>query len=90
MKNEPRLIRPSKETVQILPRMKGMLFLMAVALALTGCTTVEIQEQRLVSKPSMQFSQSTVYSYSSRIMPQLQPGLVVSGGAQPSTCTVCR
>jgi hypothetical protein len=63
---------------------------MAVALLLAGCSSVGIHEQRLVSKPNMQFSQSTVHSYSSRIMPQLQPGLVVSGGAQPSTCTVCR
>ena len=48
------------------------------------------REQRLVSKPNMLFSRSAVYTYSSRIMPQLQPGLAISGGAPPSTCTVCR
>ncbi|HKS38172.1 MAG TPA: hypothetical protein VJW76_13325 [Verrucomicrobiae bacterium] len=66
------------------------IFLFFAILLLSGCTTVEVQEQRLVSKPNMLFSRSAVYSYSSRIMPQLQPGLAVSGGAQPSTCTVCR
>ena len=52
--------------------------------------SVGVEEQRLVSKPNMQFSKSAVYSYSSKIMSQVQPGLAVSGGAQPSTCTICR
>jgi len=57
---------------------------------LTGCA-VGVREQRLVSKPNMQFSRSAVYDYSSsRLMPQIQPGLATSGGAQPSTCTICR
>lgn len=60
------------------------------ALFLTGCVTVGVEEQRLVSKPNMQFSKSAVYSYSSKLLPQVQPGLATSGGAQPSTCTVCR
>jgi hypothetical protein len=55
----------------------------------TGCSTVGVQEQRLVSKPNMQFSKWAVYGYSSRIIPQVQPGLAVPG-AQPSVCTVCR
>jgi len=69
--------------------MKTIFPLFAILL-LSGCASVEVHEQRLVSKPNMLFSRSAVYSYSSRIMPQLQPGLAVSGGAQPSTCTVCR
>ena len=60
------------------------------AFLLTGCA-VGVREQRLVSKPNMQFSRSAVYDYSpSRLMPQIQPGLATSGGAQPSTCTICR
>lgn len=58
-----------------------------------GCSTVGVHEQRLVSKPNMQFSKWAVYSYSSRIMPQVQPGLAspgLSSGAQASVCTVCR
>jgi hypothetical protein len=69
--------------------MRAIVLCLAILL-LTGCATVEVQEQRLVSKPNMLFSRSAVYGYSSRIMPQLQPGLAVSGGAQPSSCTVCR
>ena len=65
-------------------------FLLCAALFLSGCASVDVHKQRLVSKPNMQFSRAAVYSYSSRIMPQLQPGLAVSGGAQPTSCTVCR
>lgn len=57
---------------------------------LTGCAPVAMSEQRLVSKPNMQFSTSAVYDYSSRLSPQIQPGLAVSGGARASTCTSCR
>jgi len=56
----------------------------------SGCSTVGVQEQRLVSKPNMQFSKRAVYSYSSRIMPQILPGLAAYGEAQASVCTVCR
>jgi hypothetical protein len=55
----------------------------------TGCSTVGVHEQRLVSKSSMQFSKWAVYSCSSRIVPQVQPGLAMAG-AQASVCTVCR
>ena len=57
---------------------------------LTGCASMGVGDQRFVSKPNMEFSRSAVYSYSSKIMPQIQPGLAVSGGAQASTCTSCR
>jgi hypothetical protein len=57
---------------------------------LTGCASIDEQGQRLVTRPNMQFSRSAVYAYTSKVIPQLQPGLAVSGGAQPSTCTLCR
>ena len=57
---------------------------------LSGCASVGVHEQRLVSKPSMQFSRSVVFDYSSKVLPQAQGGLAVSGGAQASTCTSCR
>jgi hypothetical protein len=71
------------------PAMKANVLLFATLL-LSGCASVDVHQQRLVSTPNMLFSRSAVFDYSSRIMPQLQPGLAVSGGAQPSTCTVCR
>ena len=62
----------------------------AASILLAGCSSPDGSQERLVSKPNMQFSRSAVYAYSSKIMPQLQPGLALSGGAQPSTCTLCR
>jgi hypothetical protein len=70
-------------------RFRPLLFFV-VTFACAGCSTVGVHEQRLVSKPNMQFSRTFAYGYTSRIMPQLLPGLGVSGGAQPSVCTVCR
>jgi hypothetical protein len=61
-----------------------------LALVGSGCSTVGPEQQRLVSKPNMQFSSQAAFSYSSRLMPQIQPGLGTTGGAQPSTCTLCR
>jgi len=71
-------------------RVMNTFALFLAALLLSGCASVDVSQQRLVSKPNMLFSRSAVYGYSSRIMPQLQPGLAVSGGAQPSSCTACR
>jgi hypothetical protein len=69
----------------------GLAAAMALASGLgTGCTTVSVEQQRLLAKPGMQFSRTSVYGGASKIMPQVQPGLAVSGGAQASTCTTCR
>lgn len=61
-----------------------------LALLASGCTSVGPERQRLVSKPNMQFSDRAAFSYSSKLMPQIQPGLATTGGAQASTCTTCR
>ena len=63
----------------------GLLVLFA-----SGCATVGPERQRLVSKPNMQFTRGAVFSYVSKLMPQVQPGLATTGGAQASTCTICR
>lgn len=55
-----------------------------------GCRSVPASEQRLVSKPNMLFSDSFVYTYDSRILPQLELGSALSGGAQTAGCTACR
>ena len=59
-----------------------------VALVTAGCQ-VPIHEQRLVSKPGMQFSRNPAMSYSSRIVPQILPGLD-AGAEQASVCTICK
>jgi hypothetical protein len=73
----------------------GLLGAVAVMLSaltcLCGCSSVRPNQQRLVAKPNMTFSDSAVFTYNSgRLMPQLAPGLASSGGAQNSGCTSCR
>ena len=65
-------------------------FAAGVALLLCGCTTVGVHEQRLVSKPNMEFSRSMIHSYDARVLSQVQPGRDVTSGAQASSCTLCR
>jgi hypothetical protein len=104
MKNEPlsscsscdvrsaRWARAGKSPRDV-PTLRAALAVAAALLTfalLNGCAAVGPEEQRLVSKPNMQFAPSAVYNYSSKIMPQVLPGLATSGGAQSSTCTVCR
>ena len=63
----------------------------AALVVLTGCTSVGVHEQRLVSKPGMTFSDSAVYNYSARIFSQVERGVfATSGGAQATGCTGCR
>jgi hypothetical protein len=67
----------------------AQLLLLLPALMLTGC--VGVQQQRLVSKPNMLFSDSMVYNYSTSILlPQIEAGRAASGGGQASGCTSCR
>jgi hypothetical protein len=61
-----------------------------VAGSLWGCATPTNQGPWLVSKPSMQFSEARAFNAPNRVGFQLEPGRVVSGGAQASVCTSCR
>jgi len=54
-----------------------------------GCA-VPVHQQRWISKPSMQFSDSPVFNYQSRLLAQTESGAAASGGAQASGCTSCR
>jgi hypothetical protein len=57
---------------------------------LCGCATPTGRGPWLVSKPNMQFSETRAFNAPSRIGLQLEPGRVVTGGAQASVCTSCR
>jgi len=61
-----------------------------VLLLLAGCSTVGIEQQRLLSKPNMQFNEVRAFADPTRIASQLEPGRVVTGGAQASVCASCR
>ena len=69
---------------------KKVMTLAGVLWVCTGCSTVELHEQGLVSKPNMLFADSSVYSYQSKILFQLEPGSSSSGGAKAAGCTSCR
>jgi len=55
-----------------------------------GCETVGVQDQRLVSKPNMTFSNSYLYVFQPRLTAQVEPGASSSGGAQAAGCTSCK
>ena len=61
-----------------------------VLITASGCTHVEVAEQRLVSKPNMLFSDSPVFNYQSRFISQIEPGSASEGGNQGTGCTACQ
>jgi hypothetical protein len=63
---------------------------LSVAHFLGACAPLPISQQRLLAKPGMQFSDVRAYNEASRATAQLEPGRVVTGGAQASVCTTCR
>ncbi|RKX34359.1 MAG: hypothetical protein DRP71_07355 [Verrucomicrobia bacterium] len=66
------------------------LVVLAMAAGCGGCSTVNVAEQRLVSKANMTFSDSSVFDYSMDFHSRLEPGTAGSGGGQASGCTSCK
>ena len=64
-----------------------LLFLYAVMPA--GCVSVAPSQQRLVSKPNMQFSGSAVFSYHDKLLSQIESGSASSIGGQSESCGSC-
>ena len=64
--------------------------LTVLVMALAGCTTVGVQEQRLVSKPNMTVSDNAIFNYQSRLFQQTEPGAADTGGAASAGCSSCR
>ena len=64
-----------------------LLFFYAVMLA--GCVSVAPRQQRLVSKPNMQFSGSAVFSYHDKLLSQIESGSASSIGGQSGSCGSC-
>ncbi len=80
---------PSITPTQFCP-VVSVLLVSLLALATIGCTTVDITDQRLVSKPNMTFSETDVFDYSSGYHSTLEPGTAGSGGGQAGGCTSCQ
>ncbi len=69
--------------------LSGGLALVALLL-LAGCASVPPNEQRLVSKPNMVFSDNSIFNYQSSLFPQTEPGAAATGGAAAGGCSSCR
>jgi hypothetical protein len=74
----------------LFPQPGKVLLSLAVCLATTGCVQVPANQQRLVSKPNMEFSESLVFNYQNKLLSQVEPGSTFWGGSQPSGCTSCK
>jgi hypothetical protein len=61
-----------------------------LVLSFTGCRAVTPAEQRLVSQPSMLFSERPAFVTSVSLLAQTEPGAAASGGGANSGCTSCR
>lgn len=61
-----------------------------LALSFTGCRAVSSTEQRLVSQPSMLFSERPAFVTSVSLLSQTEPGAAATGGGANSGCTSCR
>ena len=66
----------------------GVLLIFSL-LMLTGCLHVPVQEQRLVSKPNMQFSGSEIFTYQDKLLTQFESGSASSTGGQSGDCGSC-
>jgi hypothetical protein len=75
--------------VPALPRHFADLLLLG-AVCFAGCSTVPVPEQRLTAKSNMQFADTAVFRYQSKLWPQTEPGSAFSGGAAAGGCTSCR
>ena len=58
-------------------------------LMISGCLSVPKHQQRLVSKPNMQFSGSAVFSYQDRLLSQFESGSTSFKGGESGNCGSC-
>ena len=58
-------------------------------LMLTGCVSVAPRQQRLVSKPNMQFSDSVIFGYEDRLLTQFESASASFIGGQSGDCGSC-
>ena len=63
--------------------------LVCSALMAAGCETLKPRQQRLVSKPNMQFSGSLVFSYHDKLLTQIESGSASFTGGQSGNCGSC-
>ncbi len=67
----------------------GVVTALALLSAL-GCTTVPAWKQQRLAKPNMVFDETNAFAFSSRLLPQCEPGTAVNGSSPGGGCTACR
>ena len=64
-------------------------FSVCFLLMFAGCVSVKPHQQRLVSKPNMQFSESVIFSYEDKSLTQIESGSASFIGGQSGSCGAC-
>jgi len=59
-------------------------------LACASCTAVPAFRQQRLAKANMVFDDTNAFAFSTRLLPQSEPGSASSGGAQGGGCTACK
>lgn len=72
----------SRRVVRLLP--------LLALLPVVGCTAVPAFKQQQLAKPNMVFDDTNSFAFSSRLLPQCEPGTAVTGSAPGGGCTACR
>ena len=81
---------PDRTRNDVPPRLAVISLALALGLTAPGCAQVPAPRQRLVSKPNMEFSDSLVFNYQHKLLPQVEPGSAFAAGAQSTGCTSCK
>ena len=81
-------IKQEKDVNRSVYRFVKVLLLISILL-LAGCVSVAPNQQRLVSKPNMQFSGSVVFSYHDKLLTQMESGSASFTGGQAGNCGSC-
>ena len=63
--------------------------LLISVLVFSGCSSVAPYQQRLVSKPNMSFTGAGAFTYQSKMLAQIEPGSMFSGGVRAVGCAAC-
>jgi hypothetical protein len=66
-----------------------IVFPVCLVLMTIGCVHVPPQQQRLVSKPNMQFSDSAIFRYQDNLLTQVESGSASSTGGKAGDCGSC-
>jgi hypothetical protein len=59
-------------------------------LAVASCTAVPAFQQQRLAKSNMVFDDTNAFAFSSRLLPQSEPGTGSTGAAQGGGCTACK